>query len=63
MNLLSDLSNELALAILIEKKHSEKFNSKEAPNLIGRVQKILQPLQNEKKIAKPPLPDSKAANI
>ena len=53
MNLLSDLSNELALAILVDKKHSEKVGSNEAANLIGKVREVLQPVSIDQKDRKP----------
>lgn len=42
MNVISDLGNELAMAVLVEKKHREKINSLEALNLIRKVQAVLQ---------------------
>lgn len=42
MNLIDELGNEIALAFLVEKKHSEKVNSQDIPALIGRVKKILE---------------------
>lgn len=52
MNLLSDLSNELAMAILVEKKHAEKFKKTDGVNLIGKVREILQPISADKIIEK-----------
>jgi hypothetical protein len=43
MNLLSELSSELAVAILIDRKQTEKVDSKQALELLGRVYEILQP--------------------
>ena len=65
MNLLSDLSNELALAILVDKKHSEKVGLNEAANLIGKVREVLQPVSIDQKDRKPiflTAKDSKAAS-
>ncbi len=65
MNLLSDLSSELALAILVDKKHSEKVGSNEAANLIGKVREVLQPVSTDQKDRKPifPMPeDAKSAS-
>jgi hypothetical protein len=42
MNLISDLESELALAVLIEKKHSEKINSEEILPLIKRLNAALE---------------------
>lgn len=47
MNLLSDLSSEIAVAILIDKEYSEKVNTKEALDLIGKVFEILEPISAE----------------
>ena len=47
MNLLNDLSSELAVAFLIDKKYSEKMSSNEALNLIGRICEILEPISAE----------------
>jgi hypothetical protein len=41
MNVISELGNELALAVLVEKKHREKINSEEALNLVRKVQATL----------------------
>ena len=43
MNLIDELGNEIALAFLVEKKYSEKVNSKDALELIGKVRKVLEP--------------------
>ncbi len=50
MNLLSDLSSELAIAILVDKKQTKKVDSKQALELIGKVFQILQPHINEENI-------------
>ena len=49
MNLISDLSNEMAMAILVKKEFSEKIKSTDAVNLIGKVQEILQPTSGKEK--------------
>lgn len=41
MNLLNELENDLALAFLVEKKHTEKIDSKDARALIAKVKKAL----------------------
>ena len=41
MNVISELGNELAVAVLVEKKHNEKINTQEALNLIRNVQAVL----------------------
>jgi hypothetical protein len=48
MNLLSDLSSELAEAILIGRKETEKNDSKQARELLAHVFEILQPIAEEK---------------
>lgn len=42
MNLLSDLTSEVAVAILMEKKNYEKIDTTDAANLIGKVFEILE---------------------
>lgn len=64
MNLLSDISSELAVAILVEKKHSEEVSSKDALNLIGKIYEILEPISNEEELKNIPSPikEAKATN-
>jgi hypothetical protein len=52
MNLMSDLGNELALAVLIEKKHSEKISSKDILPLIKRLKDALQAISSKKEAEK-----------
>ena len=47
MNLLSELSSELAVAILIDRKQTEKVDSKQALELLGKVYEILQPITKD----------------
>lgn len=47
MDLVNELSSELALAFLVEKKHAEKLNTNDALALIGRVKEVLLPLSAE----------------
>ena len=42
MNLVNELENELVVALLVEKKHFEKFDYENARTLIADVKKILQ---------------------
>ncbi len=44
MNLLNELGNDLALAFLVEKKHTAKIGAKEAMALIAKVKRVLQPV-------------------
>jgi hypothetical protein len=46
MNLISDLSNEIAMAILVDRKYSEEVNQNDAIILIRKVREILQPVSN-----------------
>ena len=48
MNLLNELENDLALAFLVEKKHTEKIDSRDARALIARVKKVLQTVSFKK---------------
>lgn len=47
MDLLDDLGNDLALAFLVEKKHTKKIDSKGALALIGRIKDVLRPVSLE----------------
>ena len=49
MDLLNDLENDMALAFLVEKRHTEKIDSHAAQALIARVKKVLQPISDERK--------------
>ncbi len=44
MELVNDLGSDVALAILVEKKHSEKIDSKEILPLISKIREILEPI-------------------
>jgi len=46
MDLINDLKNDLALAFLVERQHLQKIDTREALNLIGRVQAVLQPISS-----------------
>ncbi len=41
MDLVNELSSELALAFLVEKKHAERLNKNDVLALIGRVKEVL----------------------
>ena len=49
MNLASELENDLALAFLVERKHSEKIDSKEVLVLLNKVREVLKPLSTNEK--------------
>ena len=42
MDLVHDLGNDIALAILVEKKYREKLDSKEILPLISKVREVLE---------------------
>ena len=42
MNLIHELGSELAVAVLVEKKHAEKISSGEVVPLISRIKDALQ---------------------
>lgn len=44
MDLINDLENDLAVAVLVDKKYSEKFDSKEILPLILKIREILEPI-------------------
>lgn len=46
MNLINDLDTEIAFAVLIEKKHNEKIESKDILPLIGRLNKALEQISD-----------------
>ena len=52
MDLLNELGTDLALAFLVEKRHTEKINSKDALALIAKVRKVLQPISLEPRLPK-----------
>jgi hypothetical protein len=60
MNLLSDLSSELALAILVEKRHRERVASNEAKDLIRSVREVLGEVSADPKVRRGPATDSVA---
>ena len=44
MDLLNELGTDLALAFLVEKRHTAKIDAKEAWALIAKVKRVLQPV-------------------
>ncbi|MGI8639156.1 MAG: hypothetical protein ACR2MG_04310 [Pyrinomonadaceae bacterium] len=44
MDLVNELSSELALAFLVEKKYAEKVNTSDILVLISKIKEVLQPL-------------------
>lgn len=46
MDLIDELSNELALTFLVEKKFTEKIESSDVPTLIDKIKHILQPVSS-----------------
>jgi len=44
MDLLNEISNELALAFLVEKKHAEKVNTSDVLALIEKIKEVLRPV-------------------
>ncbi|MDQ3087000.1 MAG: hypothetical protein M3Q78_00205 [Acidobacteriota bacterium] len=50
MDLVNELSSELALAFLVEKKHAERLNKNDVLALIGRVKEVLLPLSADKTV-------------
>lgn len=47
MDLVNDLGNDLAFAMLIEKKHVEKIDSREILPLISKIREILEPISEK----------------
>jgi hypothetical protein len=50
MNLLNELENDLALAFLVEKKHTEKIDSRDARALIAKVKNVLHTVSFKKEV-------------
>ncbi len=46
MELVNDLGSDVALAILIEKRHSANIDSREILPLISRIREILEPISS-----------------
>jgi hypothetical protein len=44
MDLVNDLGNDLVLAMLVEKKHSEKLDSREVLHLVSKIREVLEPV-------------------
>lgn len=51
MDLVNELSGELALAFLVEKKHREKLTTNDALALIDKIKNALKPLAIENQIS------------
>ena len=47
MQLVNELENELAFAVLVEKKSGEKLESKDVLPLIDRIRAILEPISEK----------------
>lgn len=64
MNLLNELENDLALAFLVEKKHMEKIDSKDARALIAKVKDALYTIscKNETGSKTPPVEQIKTVS-
>lgn len=50
MNLINDLGDEVALAVLVEKKHFGKIKSGDVLPLISRIKEVLQAVSDRKDI-------------
>lgn len=57
MDMISDLGSDLAIAFLVEKKHSRKIAMRDALTLIGQVRAELQRVSAERKLALDPRPN------
>ena len=51
MDLVNELENDLALAFLVEKIHSERIDSKEVLLLLDKVREVLEPLSTDEKLS------------
>ncbi len=52
MNLVNELGSEMALAILVEKRHAKKLNSREVLTLIDKIEEALQPFSSDENFIK-----------
>lgn len=50
MNLANELENDLAFAFLVDKKHSERIDSKEVLVLLKKVSEVLKPLSSDDRL-------------
>ena len=58
MNLINDLDTDIAFAVLLDKKHDKKIESKDILPLIGRLNKALEQIsQADEEINEPILTD------
>lgn len=63
MDLFNDLSCELAWAVLVEKKHIEKLESKDILPLLGQIEKALQQISGQENQDNKILPAEQTANF
>ncbi len=63
MNLIDELGNDIALAFFVEKKHSEKVDSRDVLELIGKVKRILEPIALEERSNEGVLAHARTANF
>lgn len=63
MDSANELSSELALAFLVEKKYAEKINSSDVLALIGKIKEVLQPLSAKEEISEQSLNPEKTAQF
>lgn len=63
MNLVNELENELVFALLVEKKHIEKVNPKNALALIDKIKMVLQSISVDERLREPLISPEKSANF
>ncbi len=63
MDLVNELGTDLALAFLVEKRHTGKIDSKEVRALIAKVRKVLQPVSLEPKLPESNLSGKKNISV
>lgn len=51
MNLINDLGDEVAFAVLVEKRHLERIDSGDVLPLISRIKEVLQTVSVEEEIS------------
>lgn len=63
MNMINDLGCELAFAVLVEKKHREKIDSKDVLPLIGRIKEALRIVSAEENVKEQALINNSTAKV
>ena len=63
MNLINDLGDEVAFAVLVEKRHLERINSGDVLPLISRIKEVLQTVSAEEEVREENLTPQRSAKV